>query len=258
MAVHSYYDFKLGDKKLSDFGGVLSIDENYKTDILPALNVATEKIVGYDGEIPYSATYDPRVINLHMNFKNNNLNVDELTSWLKSKTPQWFNYIGSDRKIEVVCKDELELNTYNPTHHSMELSLYAYNPYWTELNPYVWIQDSPVIERQYIIINKGNEESYPLIKLTSANKLQEIKFEINGIQYKITDLEGEIIIDCKYGTVYKQLPENKRLNKLNTFSCIDNSKYKYYMPILKVGSNIFKLLSSSLTNVKIQCNSRWI
>lgn len=258
MAIQSYYDFKLGDRLLSDFGGVLSIEENYKTDIKPALNVATEKIVGYDGEIPYSATYDPRVINLHMKFKNNDLNADELTSWLKSRKPQWFNYVGSDRKIEVICKDELELSTYSPTYHSMDLTLYAYNPYWVEIEPYVWLQNAPVVNQQYVFMNSGNEESYPLIKLNSNQTVTEVKFEINGVPYKITELLGEVIIDCKYGTVYKQLPEGKRVNKLNTFSCTDTNKNKYYMPILKVGSNTFKLLSSSLDNIKIQCNSRWI
>lgn len=253
--VEKYEDFKLGDRTLSSFGGfIVQEDGIYNTDVAPSKTITTEKILGQEAIV--ESSYDPRVIHLDMLFENKDLNADELSSWFKSK-PQWFNYIGSDRKIEVTYREQLQLDTYNPIQHRMQIKLYAYNPYWIEIEPYIWRQISPVSNQQYAFVNKGNTESYPLIKLYSS-VTSNITFEVNGIMYYIEDLSGELIIDCKYGQVYKPLEGGKKQTKLNTFFCREEGKSRYYMPILNVGSNTFKLLKGNLDKVEIKCNSRWI
>lgn len=253
--VEKYVDFKLGDRTLSSFGGLLVQEDGiYNTDVVPSKTVITEKILGQEAIV--DSSYDPRVIRLDMLFENKDLDVDELTGWFKSK-PQCFNYIGSDRKIEVIYREQLGLDTYNPKYHRMQLKLYAYNPYWVEIEPYVWLQNALAVNQQYVFMNKGNTESYPLIKLYSS-VTSNITFTVNGIMYYIEDLSGELVIDCKYGQVYKPLEGDKKQTKLNTFFCRGEGKSRFYMPILNVGSNTFRLLEGNLDKIEIKCNSRWI
>ena len=59
--VEKYVDFKLGDRTLSSFGGLLVQEDGiYNTDVAPSKTITTEKILGQEAIV--ESSYDPRVI----------------------------------------------------------------------------------------------------------------------------------------------------------------------------------------------------
>lgn len=256
MAFNNYFDFQLGNKRLSDFGGILhNGDKGSATfNLISNMNKQTDEFPGIDGMAYYSSSYQPKPIPLNILIENENFNQDEFIDWIKSKEEQWFNYIGDNKKIKVVYDSDVELNVYNAKQALTEITFIAYYPFWSLINDVVWEQTNPSLNTSYSFTNLGNDESFPLIELNCTTN-QTIIFQINQKSFKLKDIIGTIFIDCYTETVYKIIG-NSKVNYLGSFECT-NGEYKYEFQSLVVGNNTFKLTSGSVNKVKINCNSRF-
>lgn len=259
MGFTSYYDFKLGDKKLSDFGGSLynGEDDAAKKMLLPTMNNSTEELPLIDGTLLYASTYQPRPISLNILIDNNNFDEAAFINWIKSKTPQWFNYVGDNRKIKVVYEDEIIMTMYNNRQSIMTVKFVAHDPYWYLIDDVVFTKESPIITIPYTFSNGGNDISFPLIKLKCSTNQSIITFELNGKQFKLTSLINEVYIDFYTETVYTLINDGTKINKLSTFECL-NGKYKYEFGNLNVGNNSIKITQGTLTSIVVYCRSRFI
>ena len=59
-----YEDFRLGNKKLSDFGGIIYNEDGWKISNGLSSNKITSKLTNRDGELFLGLTYNPRVITI--------------------------------------------------------------------------------------------------------------------------------------------------------------------------------------------------
>jgi len=256
MSFKSYFDFQLGNKKLSDFGGVLYNGDGYvKSSLLPNLNKQTEQLDMIDGAVYYGGNYEPRIITLHILIENENFDEAGFVNWIKSKEPQWFNYIGDDKKIKVVYENTLDIDIYNKKHGFIELTLVAHNPYWYLINDVVFTKTSPVVNTSYSFTNSGNTESFPLVKINCTTS-QNVTFSLNSKRFKLTNIVGDIYIDFYTETVYKFV-SGVKTNYLSSFECLDG-KYKYEFGSLPVGNNTIKIISGTVNSITVNCNSRFI
>ena len=257
MAFNNYYDFKLGDKKLSDFGGVLHNGGNdyVKLSLLPSMAKDVEETPLVDGNIYYGGRYEPRTIELNILIENPNFNQEEFINWLKPKKAQWFNFIGDNKKILVVYDDVVDMEIYNYSQSTITLKLIAHDPYWYLINDVVFQQASPTLNTTYTINNKGNTESYPLIKI-SCSSTQTISFELNGKKYKLTNVINDTYIDCYTCTVYT-INNSVKTNRISLYECL-NGKYKYEFGYLNFGKNSIKITGGTVNSLTVECKSRFI
>lgn len=258
MAFIGYTDFKLGDKKLSDFGGILwnGGNEAYTINLLPTMTKKTEQLPNTDGNIYYGATYDPRLITLYIVIDNPSFNETDFTNWIKEKVVRDFYFIGDTKKIKVVCDDMVNLQAYNKNQGTIELKLIAYDPYWYLITDSIFSKTSPVINTTYSFTNSGNDNSFPLIKLQCSGTQNNIIFELNGKQFKIKTMTTDVYIDFYTETVYN-FNGSEKMNRLSNFECL-NGKYKYEFGELPIGNNTIKITSGTLTNITVNCRSRFI
>ena len=62
--VQYYYDFRFGNKKLSDFGGVIINEDGWKISNGLTSTKTTEKLPMRDGELFMYETLNPRIISI--------------------------------------------------------------------------------------------------------------------------------------------------------------------------------------------------
>lgn len=261
MAYAIYTDFILGDNniKLSSFGGVLFNQDNAKIGLLPSHNILSNKFnSNNDGEVIATTSLDPRIIPINMYFENDNLDIDALKQWLYNDgKEQWFRYVGSDRKIKVIYKEDMTLDVFNDKQSTLSVNLYAYDPKWYLTTGTTFTQDRPSTNQLYTFNNPSNvEKCYPLIHLEvgSGVTAKNIIIEINGNRIKLANIYTDIYLDSKYRTCYT-LVVGEPQNQLGDYEYSELGKHKYYFPILKVGNNTFKLIQGTLTKVTIEMNS---
>lgn len=253
-----FSDFKLGNRTLSSFEGILyNNGSQAQVGLLPSITTSTDDIPGIDGLIQYSSKYDPRVIDLSIYIEDEDFNKEEFINWISAKTPQYFNYVGDNKKIKVIRQNQLDMSVYNEVQGTMEISFIAHKPHWELMTPNKFIQNTPVINNSYNFNNKGNTDSKPIIFLQTSGTRPNVKFSINGIEYNITTMTTDLYIDCDTETVYNFV-SGKKVNRINEFKCVSDGYFRFTFPKLNIGNNTFKLLSSSLTKVTIDCNSRFI
>lgn len=252
----NYVDFELDGIKLSSFGGYLyNADGTPSEDIAPSVSVSTEVTENIDGETPYSSRYNPLEINLDIYIENENFDKTAFMNWMNKKGIRRFNYVGSDRWINVVRTEKVEINTYNSVQRTINgLKFMAYNPYWKLIVPNKLIYENPEVSVLYKFTNKGNTESLPIISLECKGEILDVQFEINGIRYKMDSIIERVFINAEDETVYNPTAQSK-VNRIDKYSCISVGKFKYTFPKLNVGENTFKLIKGNVTKATIDCNS---
>lgn len=261
MTFKAFTDFQLGSKKLSDFGAVLWNGSNdaYFVDLLPSMQKYTSQIQFVDGNAYYGGVYEPRTITLSIFVGYNSkvdFNKDEFVNWIKSKEPQWFNFVGDEKKIKVVYDDSLNMNVYNKMHGLTTLKLIAFDPYWYLIDDSKLHIDTVQLNQLYTFTNKGNDESFPLITLRTSSVQQNVIFELNGSQFKIDNISENISIDFESETVYTTIT-NEKHNKLGEFQRV-NGKFRYDFGQLPLGTNNFRVTQGDIASVDILCRSRFI
>ena len=259
MSYKIYKDFILGDSniKLSDFGGMLYNADNTKINLLPSHNVTSNKFGNRDGEIITSTNLDIRTIELNMYFKNSNLDIKSLTQWLyNDKKEQWFQYVGDNKRIKVIYKDEITMNVIGDK-AMISMSLYAYDPYWYSMDNTKFVQERPMTNQLYTFNNPSLITSYPLIKLEVGDgaTVRDVIIEINGERIKLANINTDIYLDSKYRTCYTYVVGEPQ-NKIDVYEYAELGKHRYYFPVLKPQNNTFKLVQGAVTKVTIETNSR--
>lgn len=250
-------DFKLGNKKLSDFGGVIMNDGEFTENYLPSLNLKSQSLVNSDGELFYGSKLDPKIIDEKIAIiDTSKFNEDEFKAWINCREQQWFNYVGDNKKIKVVRNNSLDSSLYSDG-EIMELSFIAHKPYWQPIDDKIWTQNTPSVNIVYKFNINSNTDSLPLIKLECIGNKVDTKFEINGLQFNIKNMTTEIYIDCEHEAVYT-LVNDEKLTRLSEFECVSLNKFKYTFPKLTMGENYFKLLKGSLSRIIINTNELYL
>ena len=253
-----YTDFKLGDRTLSSFGGVIVNEDSCEKTYLSGMSSRKEKINGHDGEYVYDkSTRDPVAIDEMIAIVDEKLfNENEFKTWLDCKEERWFNYVGDYKKIKVLREDTVKGKLYS-NGQKIPISFVGNAGLWDSLIENKFIQNTPSVNVEYKFNNNGCEPSKPLIRLTCVGSKVDTEFQVNDKVYRIKNMTDQIYIDCDKECVYIDVNGTK-ISRLGEFECYSKDTFKYTFPKLKVGENFFKLLKGSLSKVEILINEKWI
>lgn len=254
-------DFYFNGRWLSDFGGIIAGQNGLSPfSLTPQLETKTEKILGRDGELVYSANYNPRTFTIPVMF-NDLTQIRSIAGWLNARTPQPFYFKGDSVKIDCLIDSALDINAYN-YQGTVELKFIAHNPFFYLIkDKKIVINKSGTASTSYDsvnnvytqnvtnitnvnIINEGNLESYPLYKVVGSGNLT---LTINGSNITITGVTDYVYIDTLYCNAFRDgaVP-------VNFIGKMDGE-----FETLQDGTNTITT-SSNCTSVEIQCRSRWI
>lgn len=159
--------------------------------------------------------------------------IDDILAWLDGEGE--FEYKG--RKTTARFYSELEPER-NACIRIIDTT-FIRAPFWYKI-------DDDYVEIKSSILNEGNIESRPIIRLEKKNS-ESADITINGIRFTYNfNNEKYVEIDC----------ENKNVlyNNLNRFRQI---KIGYDFPKLKVGENVV-IKNSGDCNIKIKRKDRWL
>lgn len=257
MGKPTYYsDFRLGTKKLSDFGGIIYNAGENVINLLPNMTHITESMNSIDGEIYYGAKYEPRTIEVPCYFEGD-VDLDELKSWLCSKEEQDFNYIGDDKKISVVYASQLDMTAYynNPFQGTMTITFIAYNPFWKPINDDLFSLFFMNTNSSVILTGGGNVKNKPLIEVRPKyNNQAKIRLKFGDYIIVLQNLVKPIFIDCENEEVY-ELQAGTRVTAMNKFYTTDFYDFPYLEPNKQTE---IKLLEGAVDRVLVTRNARWI
>ena len=252
--INIYDDLYFNGKKLSDFGGILHNQYESARTLLPTTETSTISIPGIDGEIPFETRYGIREWTEDFYFEDM-VDIREIAGWLGAKECSDFYYINDDIKIKAKVSDTVDFEVYcngcNKDRYMysglMTISFVAYDPYYQLINP-IYYEFSTVGIKHFE--NKGNRQSLPIIRFEVVNT-QNIKFKVNNKLYEVKEVNNWCEIDSRKRSVKDSIG-----NKRNNFTSEGDKIAKF--PVLKIGDNTFELISGSIRNVIIYCNSRFI
>lgn len=258
------YDFRLGNKKLSDFGGVILFQEE-GIDSVQMLNTAEDVYI--DGQCFFNSRYSQREFSFYVHFENglSAKKVRELTAWIMCKDEQELEFFGDERYeglvINVIYSGVLNIANYAVFNvgNSINLKFTAYNPYWTLKS-----EDKMVIESPKLIVkykfsdNESNSETYPRLTLRPLTQDVKFRWHVEGSYLEVTlkglDTSKEYIIDSESGEFY-YIENGKKINSFSNFN-IDSDFLMLYKKAYEDCE--FELFSGSVSYVHIYPKSRVI
>lgn len=252
-----FEDFRFGNKKLSDFGGIIYNEDGWLISNGLTSAKTTTKLTNRDGELYLGASYNPRTITIPI-FLQEDIDIDEFYAWLLDGE-QELEFDDSDRKIKAILDNQLDIRSYYDGDYRglSTLNFIAYDPYWRATKDTYTTINSPSSSGEVNIKTKSNVLTYPIIKLTPtlANR---IRFKINDIIVSLNitsdNVNKEIIIDCENEEIY-DLRFNTEYNLFNIYSSNDYYEFPTLNPFV---INKFTFLEGSVSKIVIQHNNRWI
>ena len=262
MAEYQYYnDFRLGDKTLSYFNGIIinPTETTKKRNLLPEIDHITDKDTINNGERYIRSRYQPRIIEISTMFSGKDVDIEELTAWLGKNEPQkfsWEDELFLDKEIQVIYNKGFDAEVYygKDFYGEVELSFIAHDPFWRIKNEKEKIITNPTIGTEYYVQSKGNVKSEPIIRITPNGTQSSIVFSWNDLTITLQNIDSEIYIDSSglTGQVYNYSNGIKIPQMLKFFS---NSKYEFPIvsPFIK---NKLILKSGSVSQIGIQINSK--
>lgn len=255
MANPRYFsDFKLGNRKLSDFNGVLYNSEDGDVAILaPTVTHITEQLANQDGELYIGSKIEARSIDLSVYFEGN-IDIQELTAWICKKEPQSFMFVGDNKKIDVVYNSSLSLKSFYGKLYQglMDISFIAHDPYFRIAEEPVQTITSPVINKKNTVNHLGNVESYPLIKIKPNGTQTKIKIKLNELIITLQNVNKDIYIDCELEEVYELNLGAKTLAREKYFST-DYYEFPTLEPFITNGITV---LEGQVSEISITPKSR--
>ena len=250
-----FEDFRFGNKRLSDFGGIIYNEDGWQIDNGLTSSRITTKLGNRDGELYIGSTYNPRTITIPI-FLQEDINIDEFYAWLLDGE-QELEFEESERKILAVLDNQLNIRSYYDGDFKglSTLNFIAYDPYWRPTkSTYTNIDLTKDVANIRI---KSNVVSYPIIKLTPQT-VNTVKFQINDtiVTLNITsdNVNKEIIINCESEEVY----DIRSGTQYNLFSIYSSNSYYEFPNFKPFADNTFKLLSGNVSHITIDHNDRWI
>ena len=252
-----YNNFRFGDKRLSDFGGIIYNEDGWKISNGLTSNKITTKLGNRDGELYLGQSYNPRTITIPI-FIQNDIDIDKFYAWLLNGE-QELEFEGSGRKIKAVLDNQIDITSYYDGDYKglSTLSFIAYDPYWRPIEDTYTTISFPTANTTKLIKTESNVNSYPIIKLTPTTT-NKIKFSINNeiIVLNLTNdnVGKEITIDCENEEIYDIRFEQK-YNLFNIYYCTEYYDFPSLKPYI---TNEFKFLEGNVSEIKIYHNNRWL
>jgi|GEM_PF-3659570 len=249
-----FYDFKFGDKFLSDFGGTVINTDGWQLKSGITITKLTEKIPNRHGELFLGYTYNPRIINVSICI-DEDIDVDEFYAWLLNGK-QIFSYVDSGKEIQAILDNEIDIRAFydNGFKGILDLSFIAYDPFWKVSNEKHIIKDNVALNIPIAIMNKGNIDSFPLIKITPNGTQSKIRFKWNDSIVVLQNITKDIYIDCEQEECYELSLGQKILVSDKYYS----DEYYTYPTIQPYKKNLFTLIEGSITKLDVQLNSIFI
>ena len=251
-----FFDFKLGKKYLSDFGGVIYNKENNQPiQIAPEIKHTTLSLPNKDGSLYYGSTYSERIMDIPVYFEGD-IDIQELSSWLCSSEEQMFSFVEDDKEIPVVFNGKVSLSAYYDGIFKgmLDISFIAHDPYYHIINERPITIANPVINEERNIKSKGNVDSMPTIKVTPIGTQSKIRFKWNDMVVVLQNITKPIYIDSENDDVYEYSSTTKISRMEKYFS---NDYYDF--PILEpYKANKITLIEGNLESIEITPNSRII
>lgn len=249
-----FEDFRFGDKKLSDFGGIIYNEDGWNISNGLTSSRTTAKLGNRDGELLVGSTYNPRTITIPI-FLQEDIEIDEFYVWLLNGE-QELEFEDSERKIKAVLDNQINIRSYYDGDFKglSTLNFIAYDPYWRAVKDTYTNIDS---NDEIAIKTKGNVECYPIIKLTPTT-VNNVRIKINDLTITLNigsdNLNKEITIDCEREEIY----DTRSGAEYNLFHIYHSNDF-YEFPILKpFVNNIVTLLEGNVANMRIYHNDMWI
>lgn len=252
-----FEDFRLGDKRLSDFGGIIYNEDGWKISNGLSSNKTTTKMTNRDGEIFLGLTYNPRVITIPI-FIQEDIDIDEFYAWLLNGE-QELEFEDSERKINVVLDTQIDITSYyNGDYKGLStLSFIAYDPYWKAVRNTYSVMESPTSGQSVKVKTKSNVTTYPIIQITPSTA-NVVKFRINTttvtLNINSSEIGQEIVIDCEKEEVYC-IKGGVKYNLFNIYSSDDFYSFPTLDPYRM---NTVQLVSGKVNNISVCHNDRWI
>lgn len=235
-------EFYYNGRWSSEFGVYIGGKEGYSiTSLKPQKTIKTEEVLGKNGVYISDMKYLPRAlppIPLILT-RTDDASLFNISTWLESLEPSDFYFKGDNKKLKVVYDNALDSQDYMQGSLS-EIKFIAHDPYYYAIEDRQFKFTSGF--NSMIFINDGNTTSLPLINIKGSG---EILVSVNGTQsFTVKNVVDEINIDSLYKTCYK--------GATNLF---DNKSGDWIE--LLAGQNTISV-SGTVTEVSIQCRSRWI
>ena len=252
-----YEDFRLGNKKLSDFGGIIYNEDGWKISNGLSSNKITSKLTNRDGELFLGLTYNPRVITIPI-FIQEDIDIDEFYAWLLNGE-QELEFEDSDRKIKVVLDTQIDIQSYYDGDYKglSTLSFIAYDPYWRATKDTYSAMENPTSGQIIKAKTKSNVVTYPIIKLTptTSNKIQfKINEDLITLNISSSNVGKEIIIDCENEEIY----DIRNGAKYNLFSIYNSNDYYSFPTLNPYKTNTIEFITGRVSKMSIYHNNRWI
>lgn len=127
-----YTDFRFGEKKLSDFGGVIYNKDGAKKTVG---SMPRHKILDTgNGYIYYGTSKEPLEFDVDCFFEKV-VSEDEINEWICESGEQEFQYIDDEKKIKAVYNGQLDFSIWGDSEGEIERSVVtipfiAYDPKW--------------------------------------------------------------------------------------------------------------------------------
>ena len=248
-----YYDFKFGDKKLSDFGGTIyNSGDSFKRTIGGEPEHITLSIPN-KGEIYYGTKLTPLQFEESVYFDRTIKGI-EIANWICGDEEKRFEYIGDNKYCNAVYNGRLEFNIYGDEVECKSLTtipFICYEGFWRAIETPQTI-DSPIINQGYEIVGGNNIISFPSFKIIPTSS--SVRFKWNDMYIALKDLviNRAYYLDGENGDFYYMNGKKK----VFAMPCLYTDDY-YTMPTLKPFKvNVLKLLEGSVNQVIINKNSR--
>lgn len=247
-----YYDFKFGQKRLSDFGGTIYNKDGFKRTIGSDVEHITLPIPN-KGEIYYGTKITPITFDVDCYFKQS-LKGREIANWICNQGEQRFQYIGDDKYCNAVYNGKLEFDIYGGDIKEQSIATIPfinYEGFWrTEETPITITE--PTINQTYNIVGNNNIESFPTFKIIPSSSTARFKWNDMYIALKNLKANTEYYLDGEKGDFYYILAGTK----VYSMPCLYTDDY-YTMPsLLPFVNNEITLLEGSITSLIITKNSR--
>lgn len=196
-----------------------------------AQRIETIDIEGYDGSKYVTHGYLPVSTNLGGVTILDDTKTDEVFAWLNGPGELEFN-----GRVTQAYFDSSYIAPRNFKTFSIP---FIRDPFWYKKNDsYSVVTDN--------IINEGNVNSLPFIKLTKTTS-QKVTITINDVQF-IYDFKNDtnVIIDCKeFDATFNNLGRNKQL------------EIGFEFPVLKPGNNSLKL-NTGTCKIEVMRKDCWL
>lgn len=247
-----YEDFKFGEKKLSDFGGIIYNSDGFRKSVGTDPSHITLSIPN-KGEIYYGTQLSALTYDVDCYFEQS-LSSKEIASWICKNEEQRFQYIDDDKYCNAVYNGKLEFDIWGGEIEDKSLTtipFICYEGFWRAIENPMTIS-RPTINQIYRINGSNNIDSYPTISIIPSSSTIRLKWNDMYIALKDLGIGKQYCLDGENGDFYYLNSGEKAF----AMPCLYTDDY-YTMPTLKPFiTNEIALLEGSITELTINKNSR--